>query len=100
MFLVVVVSLRMYLVFVSVALVSPAERENFSCAVGLKERNIHFSSFVLWIFHLLEADVWSPREQVKSYHRIILSPSYLLHCLKFQDAPCILLSFFPSIPLT
>lgn len=35
----------MYLVFVSVALVSPAERESFSCAVGLKERNIHFSSF-------------------------------------------------------
>lgn len=65
MFLVVVVLLRMYLVLLSVALVSPAEGESFSCAVGLKERSIHFSSFVLWVFHLLEADVWSPRGQVR-----------------------------------
>lgn len=66
MFLLMVMSLRVYLMFVTVALVSPAEGESFSCAMGLKiqERkvNIHFSSFVLWIFHLWKADVWNPRE--------------------------------------
>lgn len=103
MFLVTVVSLRVCLMFVSVAVVSPAEGENFSCAVRLKiqERkgNIHFSSFTLWLFHLLEADEWSPREQV-SYCRIISIPSCSLHCLKLQDTPCIFLSFFSSLPLS
>lgn len=57
MFLVMVVSLR---VCVFVALVNPAEGKSFSCAVGLKIQGRAISTF-----HLLEADVWSPREQVR-----------------------------------
>lgn len=55
MFLVMVVSLRVF-----VALVNPAEGKSFSCAVGLKIQGRAISTF-----HLLEADVWSPREQVR-----------------------------------
>lgn len=69
MFLVMMVSLRVCLMFVSVALVSPAEGESFCCAVGLKiqetKGNIHFSSFALWLFCHLEVEVWSPRKQVR-----------------------------------